>query len=40
MALVSDEICTYYAVFAKKPETNTLLNSKSNGSVANNEIQA
>lgn len=40
MALVSDEICTYYAVFAKKPETNILLNSKSNGSVANNEIQA
>lgn len=40
MALVSDEICTYYAVFAKKPETNILLNSKSNGPVANNEIQA
>lgn len=31
MALVSDEICTYYAVFAKKPETNILLISKSNG---------
>lgn len=40
MALVSDEIYTYYAVFAKKPETNILLNSKSNGPVANNEIQA
>lgn len=38
MALVSDEICTYYAVFAKKPETNILLISKSNGSVAYNEI--
>lgn len=31
MALVSDEICTYYAVFAKKTETNILLISKSNG---------